>query len=81
MNIEEALRNHEDALMALPNVQGVGIGVKAGKSVIKVFVSSKVPENSLRPDQRVPAVLGGYEVDIEEIGTISAQAPPPTKEK
>lgn len=81
MSIEEVLRDHEDALMALPNVQAVGIGEKAGKTVIKVFVSSKVPQDSLQPDQRVPATLGGYEVDVEEIGIVSAQAPPPGKEE
>ena len=81
MSIEEVLRNHEDAVMALPNVQAVGIGRKAGKDVIKVFVSSKVPESLLRPDQRIPVTLEGYEVDIEEIGTISAQSSAPSKEE
>ena len=58
--------------MSLCNVQAVGIGEKAGNPVIKVFVSAKVPKSSLRPDQLIPAVLEGCEVDIEEIGEITA---------
>lgn len=72
MNIEEVLQKHEAELMSLCNVTAVGVGEKAGKPVIKVFVSAKVPESSLRPDQRIPAVLEGCEVDIEEIGEITA---------
>lgn len=72
MNIEEVLHKHETELMSLANVQAIGIGEKAGKPVIKVFVSTKVPGSSLPPDQLIPAVLEGCEVDIEEIGEITA---------
>lgn len=67
MTIEEALRKHEDRLMSLPNVQGVGIGRKDGRDTIKVLVSAKVA------GQGIPASLEGYEVEVEVIGTITAQ--------
>jgi len=65
---------HEGELLALPHVTGVGIGEREGKPVIKVFVTGKVPESTLARDERVPASLQGYEVDVEEIGVIEAQA-------
>lgn len=72
--MEEARSRHEAALLELPNVTGVGIGERAGKPVIKVFVTRKVPESSLAPDERVPASLEGHEVDVEEIGFITAES-------
>lgn len=73
--IAEVKTRHEAELLALPNVTGVGIGERAGKPVIKVFVTGKVPESSLVPEERVPASLEGYEVDVEAIGAIEAQGP------
>jgi hypothetical protein len=73
VDIEGVLRKHEDALLAYPNVNGVGIGERAGQPVIKVMVTRKVPESSLRPDQILPKALDGYELDVEGIGDITAQ--------
>ena len=66
---------YEDQLMELPNVTGVGIGQKAGREVILVFVTHKVPEPELQPQEVVPKVLAGYETDVQEIGTVTAQGP------
>jgi hypothetical protein len=74
MKIETARRKHEQALMQLPNVTGVGIGEKRGKRVIKVFVTRRVPEGELQPREIVPKRLEGYETDVEEIGVVSAGA-------
>jgi hypothetical protein len=71
--IDEAKARHEAELLALPNVTGVGIGERAGKPVIKVFVTEKVPESELAPDERVPSSLDGHEVDVEAIGIVEAQ--------
>lgn len=60
--------------MRLPNVTGVGIGEKAGKKVIKVFVTRKIPESDLSEGEIVPKTLDGYGTDVEEIGVITAQA-------
>jgi hypothetical protein len=74
MSIKDVKMKHEEKLMRLPNVTGVGIGEKGGKEVIKVFVTHKVPESSLRPDEIIPKSLEGYEVDVEDIGTVTAQS-------
>jgi hypothetical protein len=73
MSIEDMKIKHEEQLMRLPNVTGVGIGEKGGKAVIKVFVTHKVPESALRPQEIVPKSLEGYETDVEEIGVVTAQ--------
>ena len=74
MKIESALKKHEDRLMQLPNVTGIGIGRKAGQDVIKVFVTKKVPKSALPPDELVPRTLEGYATDVEEIGVVTAPA-------
>jgi len=73
MKIEDVMRKHEEQLMQLPNVTGVGIGEKAGIKVIKVLVTQKVPESALQPQEVVPKKLDGYETDVEEIGVVTAQ--------
>ena len=73
MSINASKVKHEEQLMGLPNVTGVGIGEKAGKPVIKVFVTHKVPESDLRPREIVPKSIDGYETDVEEIGVVTAQ--------
>jgi hypothetical protein len=73
MSIEAMKIKHEEQLMRLPNVTGVGIGEKGGKAVIKVFVTHKVTESALRPQEIIPKSLEGYETDVEEIGVVTAQ--------
>jgi len=73
MDIEAVLRKHEDALLAYPNVNAVGIGERDGRPVIKVMVTRKVPDASLKPDQVLPRELEGFAVDVEESGNITAQ--------
>ena len=71
--IAEVKSRHEERLLALRNVTGVGIGERAGEPVIKVFVVEKVPESALAPEELVPPSLEGYPVDVEEIGSIEAE--------
>lgn len=73
MDVAKILEQHEDALMALPNVQGVGLGEKGGQPAIKVFVSRKVPKDALAENEMVPAQLDGVPTDVEEVGTVSVQ--------
>jgi len=73
VDIEDVKRKHEDHLLGLPNVTAVGIGEKAGRTVIKVFVTHKVPVSELRVEQVVPKTLDGWETDVEESGVITAQ--------
>lgn len=72
MSIENILAQYETQIMGLPNVVGIGIGEKGGRAVIKVFVEQKLPDVLLKPDERVPKMLGDYQTDVEEIGAISA---------
>ncbi len=73
MDIEGVRQKYTDQLMQLPNVIGVGTGEKAGKEVIKVFVTHKVPVSALQPEEVVPQTLEGQEIDVEEIGVVTAQ--------
>lgn len=75
MKIESAMRKHEEEVMRLPNVVGIGIGKKGRKNVIKVFVTHKVSESVLQSNEIIPKVLDGYDTDVEETGVITTQAP------
>lgn len=74
MKIESAMRKHEEQVMQLPNVTGIGIGKKGRKDVIKVFVTHKMPESALQSYEIIPKALEGYETDVEETGVVTAQA-------
>lgn len=69
--IEEVLKAHTDHLMSIPGVVGTGIGEFEGKPSIKVFVVKKTKEL----EQKIPSVLEGYKVVIEETGEIRALEP------
>jgi hypothetical protein len=73
MTIEDVKMKHEERLMMLPNVTGIGIGEKAGQVVIKVFVTHRVPKSELKPAEVVPKTLDGYQTSVEEIGIVTAQ--------
>jgi hypothetical protein len=73
MDIESVRKQHEAQLMQLPNVTGVGIGEKAGKPVLVVFVTHKVPVSELQPQEIVPKTIEGYAIDVQEIGAVTAQ--------
>lgn len=72
MTIKEAKAKHEQTLLKLSNVTGVALGQKeqAGKEVgriaIVVFVTDKIPESRLSPQDIVPKNLEGYETDVVE---------------
>jgi hypothetical protein len=73
MAIEDVMARHEDMLLAVPNVVGVGIGERDGKPVIKVFVAESVPESALALGERVPESLEGFDVDVEAIGEVEVE--------
>lgn len=72
MDMRAAIRKHEDAILRLRNVTGLGQGEKDGRPVIKVFVTIKLPNSELSPADIVPAALEGFETDVEEIGVVTA---------
>jgi hypothetical protein len=69
MTIDEVLRLHADSLMALPGVQGVAQGEQDGRPTVQVLVADLAP--AVR--QRLPAEIGGYQVQVVETGVIRAQ--------
>ncbi|MEK6322940.1 MAG: hypothetical protein AABN33_14805 [Acidobacteriota bacterium] len=73
MSIESVRKKYEEQLMQLPNVTIVATGKKAGKDVIKVYVTHKVPESELQHQKVIPKTLDGYETDVEESGVVTAQ--------
>jgi hypothetical protein len=66
--IDAVLERHTPALLALPNVVGVGIGERDGRPVVVVGVTEKVPGEELAPDERIPERIDGYEVDVRVLG-------------
>lgn len=66
--IEEVLKEHTDDLMSIPGVVGTAQGLCNGKPCIKVFVVKKTPEL----EQKIPAVLEGHPVEVEETGEFKA---------
>ena len=66
--IEEALKEHTDALLAIPGVVGVAQGLLSGKPCIRVFVIDQTPQLQ----QQIPKVLHGYPVVVESTGEIRA---------
>ncbi|MEU3735566.1 MULTISPECIES: hypothetical protein [unclassified Streptomyces] len=75
MDAQQARSLHEDRLMKLANVTGVGTGrdENSGTDVIVVFVTRKVPRDRLRDEDVVPAVLEGVPVRVLAIGGVDAQ--------
>ena len=68
MTIETVKARHEEALLRLPNVVGIGLGERRGQAVIKVLVTRKVPLSELSFTDRIPRYLDDYETDVESIG-------------
>lgn len=67
-SIEEVLAEHTQEWMAIPGVIGTGIGEYESAPCIKVLVLQKT--DSLI--ERIPKVIDGYVVTIEETGEIRA---------
>lgn len=73
MSIDAVRKKHENQLMRLPNVVGVGIGEKDDTQVIQVFVTAKVPLSALRSHEVIPERLDSYATDVLEIGHVVIQ--------
>lgn len=84
--LAESQSKHQNSLLGLNNVIGVGIGhkIKDGKEkdqkVISVFVEHKVPAKLLDGDQRVPAKLDDAPVDVVAVGPLFAGNAGPEEE-
>ncbi|MGP3983618.1 hypothetical protein [Streptomyces sp. KR80] len=75
MDASQARRLHEDRLLALANVTGVGTGrdERTGTDVVVVYVTRKIPLAQLRPEDVVPTEVEGVPVRVVAIGDVMAQ--------
>ncbi len=72
----EISRAHANALLAKPNVVGVGLGYLKGSPTeltLVVMVDQKVPLSALAEDEIVPSEIEGLKVEVREVGHVSAQ--------
>ncbi len=67
-SITEVLQEHTARLLAIPGVVGTAQGLCRGQPCIKVYVIKKTPELT----ERIPRVIEGFPVDIEETGEFRA---------
>lgn len=67
-----------DQLMALPNVVGLGIGLRhvggepTGEVALVVLVSRKLPTVQIEDGGILPHEIEGVPVDVQEVGEIAA---------
>ena len=66
--IEQVLQEHTGELISLPGVVGVAQGLDDDKPCIKVLVIEKTVEL----EQKIPKVLQGYPVVVEQTGEVRA---------
>lgn len=71
-------RANEEKLLSLPNVVGVGVGLKETNGTLTdeisvvVMVREKKDVAELGEDELVPETLGGVKTDVIEVGDIKA---------
>lgn len=68
MTAEMALERHQDRLMSIPGVVGVGIGGSEDSPMIVVMV--RKGGNDIR--KKIPARIEGHPVKVEVTGEIKA---------
>jgi hypothetical protein len=66
--VKEVLKENNKELLSVPGVVGTAQGLCDNKPCIKVYVIRKTPELV----QRIPDILEGYPVMIEETGEFRA---------
>lgn len=75
---QEAKQAHGAFLLGLPNVVGVGVGLRmrrgqtTGEVALVVMVNRKVPDAELAQEERIPKELDGIPVDVLEVGDLRA---------
>lgn len=68
MQIDDVLDKYQDQLMSIAGVVGIGVGANAGQPMLVVMVAALTPEIKAA----VPEHLGGFPVQVEVTGEISA---------
>jgi hypothetical protein len=78
--VERVQVEHKATLLALPNVIGLGIGLKTvqgrrgGDLCLAALVRRKLPRAALEPEAIIPDELDGVATDVVEVGDVQAQA-------
>lgn len=73
---------NKTAIMAKPNVVGVGVGYKVSGGVktselsVVALVREKLPRAALEPKEIVPREVDGVSIDVVEVGDLKAQQAP-----
>jgi hypothetical protein len=67
MAIDEVLARHEESLMAVPGVVGVGVTEQGGQPAVLVMLSHVTPESKALSEE-----IDGYPVVKEVTGEITA---------
>ena len=62
--IQDVLKEHTKELLTIPGVVGTAIGLCDKKPCIRVYVVKKTSEI----DQKIPAILKGFPIEVEETG-------------
>jgi len=76
---QAVIESHETELLRMPNVVGVGVGLRkrggaqSREVTIVVLVSRKLPRTQLAPEEVVPTEIDGVPVDVQEVGEVRAQ--------
>ena len=73
-----ARQRHQETILRMPNVVGVGVGNKEVRGqrtrqmTVTALVRKKVPEAGLRPEDVIPKEVGGLPTDVIEVGDLRA---------
>jgi hypothetical protein len=73
----EVQARHSSELLSKPHVVGLGIGhkhiggINTGQVALIVMVDHKIPNHLLPPDDRLPAMIEGVPVDVQETGAFT----------
>lgn len=68
MKVDEVVAKHEDELMSIPGVAGIGVSESAGQPVITIMVNQLTPELKAR----LPTNLDGVPTTIDVVGDVRA---------
>ena len=78
--VKRAQVRHQTALLAMPNVVGLGIGLKTIRGrrgerlCLAALVRRKIPRAALEPEALIPERVDGVPTDVIEVGDVRAQA-------
>ena len=73
--VRSAMQSHRDKLLGMPNVVGLGVGLRQKEGewtdtvALIVMVNQKLPLEALAVEHRIPPEIDGIPVDVQETGS------------